>query len=137
MGQYKTSSTENQSPLRITYIYSWFLLTEQTTMSASPSTNINKYSTKNAVETNNNAKYSGLQQARSFITWYKHMVDNERANLSLYLSDDAVLEWFGRTIKTRKKVSAFLKFDMQCSKHDFTSVENIDKVSTRIDKLQR
>lgn len=94
---------------------------------------------KTPPEHNNNTsnKFSERQQARSFITWYKRMIDNERYNLALYLSDDAMLEWFGRTIKTRKKVTAFLKYDMQCSRHDFTSVESIDKIQTRQETLQR
>lgn len=85
----------------------------------------------------NNNKNSERQQSRKFITWYKRMIDNERQNLCLYLADDAFLEWFGRTIKTRKKVSAFLKHDMQCSRHDFTTVESIEKIQMREQKVQR
>lgn len=94
---------------------------------------------KTSRENNNNTsnKFSERQQARTFTTWYKRMVDHERSNLALYLSDDAMLEWFGRTIKTRKKVSAFLKFDMQCSRHDFTTIESIDKIQSRHESLQR
>ncbi|CAH0663818.1 unnamed protein product [Spodoptera exigua] len=94
---------------------------------------------KTLPENNNNSsiKFSERQQARSFIAWYKRMIDNERYNLALYLSDDAMLEWFGRTIKTRKKVTAFLKYDMQCSRHDFTTVESIDKIQTRQETVQR
>nr|XP_021190437.2 uncharacterized protein LOC110376324 [Helicoverpa armigera] len=90
-------------------------------------------------ETNNNTnnKFCERQQARTFISWYKRMIDNERYNLALYLSDDAMLEWFGRTIKTRKKVTAFLKYDMQCSRHDFTTVESINKIQTRHERVQR
>lgn len=90
-------------------------------------------------ENNNNTsnKFSERQQARAFIAWYKRMIDNERYNLALYLSDDAILEWFGRTIKTRKKVTAFLKYDMQCSRHDFTTVESIAKIQSRHERLQR
>ncbi|XP_026736406.1 uncharacterized protein LOC113500304 [Trichoplusia ni] len=100
--------------------------------------NQSKY-TKPVQETNNNCnnKFSERQQARTFIAWYKRMIDNERYNLSLYLSDDAILEWFGRTIKTRKKVTAFLKYDMQCSHHDFTTIESIDKIESRHERLTR
>lgn len=106
--------------------------------SPTPINNRNHKMTKAIQEGNNNRnKYSELQQARSFITWYKRMIDDERNNLGLYLSDDAMLEWFGRTIKNRKKVTAFLKFDMQCSRHDFTTVESIEKVELRSDRLQR
>ncbi|KAJ8720896.1 hypothetical protein PYW08_006361 [Mythimna loreyi] len=92
---------------------------------------------KTSQENNNNTKFSERQQARTFIAWYKRMIDHERSNLALYLSDDAILEWFGRTVKTRKKVTAFLKFDMQCSRHDFTTVESIDRIQTRHEQFQR
>lgn len=89
-------------------------------------------------ENNNNInKFSEHQQARTFVAWYKRMIDDERHNLGLYFSDDAMLEWFGRTIKTRKKVTAFLKYDMQCSRHDFTTIESIDKIQSRTETLQR
>ncbi|KAM3965944.1 uncharacterized protein ACR2FA_012795 [Aphomia sociella] len=81
-----------------------------------------------------NSQLTELQHAKAFIAWYKHMIDDERQNLCLYLSDDAILQWFGRTIKTRKKVSAFLKYNMQCSRHDFTTVESIDKIEMRQDR---
>lgn len=94
---------------------------------------------KSQHEDNNNTsnKFSERQQARTFIQWYKRMMDNERQNLTLYMSNDAVLEWFGRTIKSRKKISVFLKYDMQCSRHDFLTVESIDKIATRLEKPQR
>ncbi|KAG6440295.1 hypothetical protein O3G_MSEX001256 [Manduca sexta] len=99
----------------------------------------NPRSIKNIHESNNNTnnKFSERQQARTFILWYKRMIDNERQSLALYLADDASLEWFGRTIKTRKKVTSFLKHDMQCSRHDFTSVESIEQIQNRHDRLPR
>lgn len=99
--------------------------------------NITKYKLKTYKEDNNNAtnKFTERQQARTFIAWYKHMIDHERQNFGLYLSDDAILEWFGRTVKTRKKVQSFLRYDMQCSRHDFTTVESINKVQLRHEKI--
>lgn len=98
-----------------------------------------KHLVKSQHEDNNNTnnKFSEYQQARTFVQWYKRIIDNERQNLALYMSDDAVLEWFGRCIKSQKKISAFLKYDMQCSKHDFTSVECIDKIVTRLENSRR
>lgn len=100
----------------------------------------NTRATKNVKEDNNNSnnnKTRDHQQAKNFISWYKQMVDNERQNLALYLSDDAILEWFGRTIKSRKKVSSFLKHDMQCSRHDFVTVQSIEKIQSRQERLSR
>ncbi|XP_038218943.1 uncharacterized protein LOC119837436 [Zerene cesonia] len=76
-------------------------------------------------------KNNKQQNVRNFISWYKHFIDNERQNLGLYLSDDITIQWFGRTIRTRKKVFSFLKNDVECSKHYFTSVDSIDKIKIR------
>lgn len=120
------------------FIHIHFIIFRAPNMSASPNSTYNCNSRSNKTKPQDNtSKHLELQQARSFMSWFKHMIDNERSNLSLYLSDDAVLEWFGRTIKTCKKLSAFLKHDMQCTRHDFTTVENIDKVQLRSDRLQR
>ncbi|KAL4713444.1 hypothetical protein ACJJTC_010429 [Scirpophaga incertulas] len=77
------------------------------------------------------------EKAKKFASWYKHMIDNDRSNLGMYLSDDAILEWFGRTVKTRKKVSLFMKHEMQCSKHNFVSIQSIDKIQNRHEIAQR
>ncbi|KAL0829948.1 hypothetical protein ABMA28_003420 [Loxostege sticticalis] len=81
-----------------------------------------------------NIKVNERLRAKTFTSWYKQMIDHDRQNLVLYLSDDIVLEWFGRTIKTRKKVSSFLKHDMQCSSHGFVSVQNVDKIQNRLER---
>ncbi|XP_026490372.2 uncharacterized protein LOC113396593 [Vanessa tameamea] len=90
-------------------------------------------------ETNNNTNTQHLKQesAKKLIVWYKQLVDNDRQKFSLFLSDDVTLEWFGRTIKTRKKVAAFVKNDIQCSRHDFTTVQSIEKIETRNERLHR
>ncbi|XP_023945329.1 uncharacterized protein LOC112051083 [Bicyclus anynana] len=90
-------------------------------------------------ETNNNSKsqFNKQQSARNFAIWYKRMIDNDRQNLTLYLSDDVMLEWFDKTIKTRKKVSFFLKYDMQSSRHEFTTVESIEKIHARFENTHR
>ena len=90
-------------------------------------------------EDNNNTeqKLTKQQSAKKFIVWYKSKIDSDRQHLSSYLSDNIILEWFGRTIKTRKKVSSFVKNDIQCSRHDFTSIESIDKIELRNEKIKR
>jgi hypothetical protein len=109
-------------------------------MSKSPSTPVknNSNNTSNRkVRENGKNNLSECQIAKNFITWYKHMIDNETQNLGLYMSDNAILEWFGKTIKTRKKVSAFLKHDMQCSRHNFVSIKTIDKIQDRLERSRR
>lgn len=95
-------------------------------------------SLKSFVEDNNNTSKSiSRLQARTFVSWYKRMIDYERQNFALYLSDEVVLEWFGKTIRKRKKVASFLKYDMQSSKHDLTTVESIERISVREDHNPR
>lgn len=106
-------------------------------MSQPPTTPHKRNTRSSRTITEDNNKQRDRQRAKNFISWYKQMVDNERQNLALYLSDDAILEWFGRTIKTRKKMSSFLKHDMQCSRHDFVSVQNIEKIQNRQERLSR
>ncbi|XP_046970968.1 uncharacterized protein LOC124538009 [Vanessa cardui] len=106
-----------------------------------PQNRKNNYRSINSTnrESNNNTNTQHLKQesAKKFILWYKQLVDNDRQKFSLFLSDDVTLEWFGRTIKTRKKVSAFVKNDIQCSRHDFTTVQSIEKIETRNTRLHR
>ncbi|CAK1542539.1 unnamed protein product [Leptosia nina] len=68
------------------------------------------------------------QNAKNFINWYKQIVDNDRQKLGLYLSDDVTLKWFGRIIRTRKKVNSFFLNHVEYSKHNLTSVDSISKI---------
>lgn len=88
-------------------------------------------------DNNNTSKSISRLQARTFVSWYKRMIDYERQNFALYLSDEVVLEWFGKTIRKRKKVASFLKYDMQSTKHDLTTVESIERISVREDHNRR
>lgn len=84
-------------------------------------------------EDNNNVSNKILEHApgRTFAMWYKSVVDHDRYNIGAYLADGVVLEWFGRTIRTRKKVFSFMKYDMQCSNHDFTTIESKHAITLR------
>lgn len=114
------------------------IVAESTIMSQSPSAP-RKHNTRSTPKhlLEDNIKVNERLRAKTFTSWYKQMIDHDRQNLVLYLSDDIVLEWFGRTIKTRKKVSSFLKHDMQCSSHGFVSVQNVDKIQNRLERAPR
>ncbi|CAF4762102.1 unnamed protein product [Pieris macdunnoughi] len=77
------------------------------------------------------------QSAKNFIIWYKQIIDNERQKLGLYLSEDVTLKWFGRTIRSRKKVNSFFTNHVEHSKHYFTSVESISKLQIKQNRSPR
>lgn len=83
---------------------------------------------------NNVQRVSPRRQACQFAEWFRKLVDSDRSSLSLYLADDAILQWFGRTIKMKKRISGFLKYDMHCTSHRFTSVEVCPTFSVRGEK---
>lgn len=83
---------------------------------------------------NNVLRVTPRRQACLFAEWFRRLVDSDRSSLSLYLADDAILQWFGRTIKMKKKISGFLKYDMHCTSHRFTSVEVCSTFSVRGEK---
>lgn len=77
------------------------------------------------------------QSARNFTVWYKQIIDNERQKLGLYLSENVSLKWFGRTVRTRKKVFSFFVNHVEYSKHYLTSVESISKLQIRQNRSPR
>lgn len=95
--------------------------------------NISKTVNINDLEDNNNIANKKLEQqsTRVFVSWYKRMIDHDRLNFGLYISEDALFEWFGRTIRTRKKIVGFLKYNIQCSRHEFTTIERIENITSR------
>ncbi|XP_077302879.1 uncharacterized protein LOC143923191 isoform X2 [Arctopsyche grandis] len=71
------------------------------------------------------------RQAETFGKWFNNLIDVDRNNLGLYIADDAVLQWFGRTVKTKKDITGFLKYDMNCTSHLFTSVKSCEPIKLR------
>lgn len=71
---------------------------------------------------NNTPKVSARKQAEAFGIWLRKLLDEDRNDIGLYLADDCVLRWFGRTVKSKKDVSGFLKYDMSFSIHHFVSI---------------
>ncbi|XP_066998542.1 uncharacterized protein [Anabrus simplex] len=62
---------------------------------------------------------------------YCDLLDNQRDQLSLYLSDDAVLRWFGRTISGKDLVTSFFNREIANTTHKLTNVEPADPIQIR------
>ncbi|CAD6237156.1 GSCOCG00002170001-RA-CDS [Cotesia congregata] len=58
-----------------------------------------------------------LSEAVSFANGYFALADGLIDDLANYLAEDVILDWFGQTIKGRKNVSAFMKFQNVNSRH--------------------
>ncbi|KAJ9593242.1 hypothetical protein L9F63_015188 [Diploptera punctata] len=68
--------------------------------------------------------YSGEKQgAINFANTYCNLLDKHRTRLCLYLADDAVLDWFGRTIRGKESISGFMNLELPQTVHTLTSVE--------------
>ncbi|PSN35922.1 hypothetical protein C0J52_07156 [Blattella germanica] len=63
------------------------------------------------------------QAAINFSNAFCNILDNHRSKLSLYLADDAVLDWFGRTIHGKDSISGYLNLEVPQTIHTLTSVE--------------
>lgn len=115
------------------------------TATRSPKTRYNSYKRKpvkildygegecmNAI--NNNApKVSARKQAEAFGVWLRKLLDEDRNDVGLYLADDCVLQWFGRTVKSKKDVSGFLKYDTGSTAHHFVSIAPCGTITLRKD----
>ncbi|XP_011304187.1 uncharacterized protein [Fopius arisanus] len=63
-----------------------------------------------------------LSQAVSFLNSYFTLVDGLASDLEDHLADDVVLDWFGQTIRGRKAVASFMKFQKIKSRHVFNEI---------------
>ncbi|XP_015114767.1 uncharacterized protein LOC107039580 [Diachasma alloeum] len=63
-----------------------------------------------------------LSQAVSFVNSYFALVDGLASDLEDHLADDVVLDWFGQTIKGRKDVASFMKYQKIKSRHVFNEI---------------
>jgi len=63
------------------------------------------------------------QAALNFAEVFCTLLDKQRDQLATYLADDAVLDWFGRTISSKDSIAWFMKSEVPETVHSFTSVE--------------
>jgi len=63
------------------------------------------------------------QAALNFAEVFCSLLDKQRDQLATYLADDAVLEWFGRTISSKDSIAGFMKLEVPETVHRLTSIE--------------
>lgn len=61
-------------------------------------------------------------QAISFANSYFALVDGLAYGLESHLSENVVLDWFGRTVRGRKNVTAFMEAHKMNSRHIFGNI---------------
>lgn len=78
-----------------------------------------KMSSSYAMACTDDEKQAAVNFAEVFCT----LLDKQRDQLATYLADDAVLDWFGRTISSKDSIAGFMKLEVPETVHRFTSVE--------------
>jgi hypothetical protein len=63
------------------------------------------------------------QAAVNFAEVFCTLLDKQRDHLATYLADDAVLDWFGRTISSKDSIAGFMKLEVPETVHRFTTIE--------------
>ncbi|XP_046743675.1 uncharacterized protein LOC124409831 [Diprion similis] len=76
-------------------------------------------------------------QAISFANSYFSLVDGLAPGLEDHLAHNVVLDWFGRTIRGRENVAAFMKTHKVASRHVFNCIESASSISYRKSQIAR
>ncbi|XP_043253447.1 uncharacterized protein LOC122397975 [Colletes gigas] len=76
-------------------------------------------------------------QAISFANNYFALVDGLASGLENHLSNDVVLDWFGRTIRGRKNVTAFMEAHKVNSRHKFRNIVPIASIGYKKKRSNR
>ncbi|CAH4001627.1 unnamed protein product [Pieris brassicae] len=72
-----------------------------------------------------NATYKNISQQ------HRELLEINTSIVAYIEEKDVTLKWFGRTIRSRKKVNSFFTNHVEHSKHYFTSVESISKLQIK------
>lgn len=62
------------------------------------------------------------KQAISFANSYFALADGLASGLESHLSENVILDWFGRTIRGKRNVSAFMEAHKVNSRHMFADI---------------
>lgn len=62
---------------------------------------------------------------------YMHLIDNHKETFMYYLSENAVLDWFGRTLRGRKNIHSFIKRHIRDVLHHFNNARPVPKIEFR------
>lgn len=71
------------------------------------------------------------EEAQKFMDFYIDMIDNHKDCFKYHLSESAVLDWFGQTVKGCKNVNSFLKSSTSACNHHFPTVRPVKQVGFR------
>jgi hypothetical protein len=63
------------------------------------------------------------QAAAHFAEIFCNLLDKHRDQLAAYLADDAVLDWFGRTVSSKDSIAEFMNLKVPETVHSLSSVE--------------
>ncbi|CAG9832212.1 unnamed protein product [Diabrotica balteata] len=74
---------------------------------------------------------SDKREAKQFVEFYIDNIENHSNYFQYYLSEDVVLDWFGKTIKKEKNVTAFLKDQMGSVNHFLSDAVPVGKIGFR------
>lgn len=62
---------------------------------------------------------------------YIDLIENHRETFMYYLSENAVLDWFGRTVKGQKNIHIFIKSHIDNVEHQFSNPRSVSKIGFR------
>lgn len=76
---------------------------------------------------------AGLEvaEAKNFLKFYTNMMDNHKSSFKYHLSETAVLDWFGKTVKGSRNIGVFLNSSTTSCTHHFTNVKPAAKIGFR------
>lgn len=69
--------------------------------------------------------------SKKFFDFYENFIDNHRDTLKYHLSECAVLDWFGKTVKGSRNICAFMCSKAVSCTHHFTNVKPASKIGFR------
>lgn len=71
------------------------------------------------------------EEARKFGEFYVDLIDNHKDCFRYYLSQNAVLDWFGQTVRGEKNIQSFVKSNISNCSHNFKSAIPVQKIGFR------
>lgn len=71
------------------------------------------------------------QAAINFAEVFCILMDKQRDKLATYLADDAILDWFGRTISSKDSIAGFMQLEVPETVHRFISIEPSHSIQHR------
>lgn len=71
------------------------------------------------------------EEAKKFLNFYENIIDNHKNYFKYHLSEMAVLDWFGKTVKGCRNIGIFFNSKANSCTHHFTNVKPVEKIGFR------